>query len=185
MQLEFFLFLLHPNVPFLRNSTYNKRFPIEKIFMVKTTKVVPKAVRNAVWTKFIPGNKCCWCCKVEPITVGNFHCGHIQATALGGDMTLPNLRPICGLCNQSMGTTNMMDFIEQYQLWEKTYIDEIQPDLFKEIRTSMIELENTMILLKMNVESLHGKMAALEKAQEKIIQRMLKPKKALTTSRYF
>jgi len=34
-------------------------------------------------------------------------------------VTLTNLKPICRLCNSSMGTKNMKDFMEQYGFVEK------------------------------------------------------------------
>lgn len=79
-------------------------------------KKIPAALRNAVW------NECngseskvgsCYVCK-EMITFSSFHSGHVQAEANGGDITLDNLKPICGLCNSSMGKMNMEDFIKKY-----------------------------------------------------------------------
>ena len=45
----------------------------------------------------------CFCCNVEPITFANFECGHVQSGVNGGDDKIQNLRPICSLCNKSMG----------------------------------------------------------------------------------
>lgn len=79
-------------------------------------KKIPAALRNAVW------NECngteskvgsCYVCK-EMITFSSFHSGHVLAEANGGDITLDNLKPICGLCNSSMGKMNMEDFIKKY-----------------------------------------------------------------------
>lgn len=79
---------------------------------------IPATVRNAVWVtyngKVLQTN--CWCCGVEPITKGNFECGHIVSEKNGGKVNLDNLRPICGLCNKSMGIKNMNDFMEKYGL---------------------------------------------------------------------
>lgn len=77
---------------------------------------IPATVRNAVWLKYI-GDKSeskCYCCKLETITRGSFQCGHIVAEKNGGKVTLENLRPICGLCNTSMGTRDMNEFIHEY-----------------------------------------------------------------------
>lgn len=52
----------------------------------------------------------CMCCKTIYITQHNFQCGHVVADANGGSTNVNNLRPICTLCNQSMGVTNMKDF---------------------------------------------------------------------------
>lgn len=59
----------------------------------------------------------CWCCHVEPITIGNFHCGHVVSKATGGKLTLTNLRPICALCNGSMGTKNLIEFVRKNEFW--------------------------------------------------------------------
>lgn len=77
---------------------------------------IPATVRNTIWKLHI-GNKTeskCSCCSVEPITKGNFECGHILSEKDGGKIKLDNLRPICGLCNKSMGTKNMLEFMRQY-----------------------------------------------------------------------
>jgi 5-methylcytosine-specific restriction endonuclease McrA len=41
----------------------------------------------------------------------NFVVGHIVSIKNGGETSLENLLPICTLCNSSMGTMNMDDFI--------------------------------------------------------------------------
>ena len=89
------------------NKTKKKRVRKQKI---------PATVRNTIW-KLHMDNKTeskCYCCKVEPITKGNFECGHIVSEKDGGNIILDNLRPICGLCNKSMGTTNMLEFMKKY-----------------------------------------------------------------------
>jgi ribosomal protein S27E len=48
------------------------------------------------------------CCKSTDISQMSFHCGHIIAEAKGGKTIVSNLKPIC---NSSMGTTNMKDFM--------------------------------------------------------------------------
>lgn len=93
----------------------------------KTTKSgrkkrIPAAVRNAVWDnnispEFKIGN--CYVCNSK-ISFSNFHCGHIIAEKDGGTIELNNLKPICMLCNTSMGTTNMNIFKEQYGFDKKT-----------------------------------------------------------------
>jgi hypothetical protein len=42
--------------------------------------------------------------------MNSFQCGHVIAEANGGVIHVDNLRPICSICNQSMGTENMDDF---------------------------------------------------------------------------
>ena len=80
---------------------------------------IPATLRNAIWSTYISATESrgnCYCCAVEPITKANFAAGHIVAECRGGTVTLQNLRPICTLCNSSMGKTNMHDFIKKYGL---------------------------------------------------------------------
>lgn len=80
------------------------------------SKNIPQTVRNSVWLKYIGEyyNGKCFCCNLETISKGNYECGHIVSKKNGGDITLENLRPICSLCNRSMGTQNMIKFMEKY-----------------------------------------------------------------------
>lgn len=76
-------------------------------------KAQKKAIRRLVWNYYIGaqrGEGLCWCCMVTPINAFEFECGHVVSRAKGGMDTVENLRPICGLCNRSMGTMNMMEF---------------------------------------------------------------------------
>ncbi len=84
--------------------------------MVKTS--VPKSIRNSLWKKYMGTsiNGLCTCCNTEQISVGNFECGHIESSKNGGLTIIDNLRPICGLCNKSMGTQNMNNFMKKYEL---------------------------------------------------------------------
>ena len=79
---------------------------------------IPKCVRNALWINYFNDARTgkCQCCLREQITIGNFNCGHIVAHANGGETKLNNLVPICTLCNTSMGTYNLNDFIKKYNL---------------------------------------------------------------------
>ena len=82
---------------------------------------IPKTVRNALWINYYDDRRVgmCQCCKREQISIGNFQAGHIVAHANGGKTTLDNLIPICTLCNLSMGTHNLNDFIKKYNLHYK------------------------------------------------------------------
>ena len=51
---------------------------------------------------------------VPKLHFDNFHCGHEISEKNGGEIKLNNLKPICMLCNTSMGTMNMSDFIQTY-----------------------------------------------------------------------
>lgn len=87
---------------------------------------LPKTVRNALWINYYEDRRVgmCQCCRREQISIGNFQAGHIVAHANGGKTTLDNLVPICTLCNLSMGTHNLNDFIKKYNLhhWLKTTV---------------------------------------------------------------
>jgi len=80
---------------------------------------IKKAIRQLVWNRFIGatrGTGYCWCCNSTIITAFEFECGHVLARAEGGPDTVDNLRPICGLCNRSMGTENMLEFQKKHGL---------------------------------------------------------------------
>ena len=92
--------------------------------------VIPKALRSAVWMKYI-GNKfeskCYvdWCLiDINPFT---FEVGHNIPQSKGGKTTIDNLRPICSQCNKSMG--NRYSIIEFSQMFEeeKNNQEEIRP----------------------------------------------------------
>lgn len=75
-------------------------------------KQIPKAIREQVWIKYIGKvyqNKCTisWC--TNTIDVFNFQAGHNIPESKGGDISLNNLRPICGRCNLSMGNEYTID----------------------------------------------------------------------------
>ncbi len=78
---------------------------------------IPKSVRTHVWDLYIGSdiNKHrCVCCKKTHITITNFDVGHVLSERDGGTLEISNLRPICSVCNHSMGCTNMVDFVKKY-----------------------------------------------------------------------
>jgi hypothetical protein len=79
---------------------------------------IPRAVKNCLWINYFNTSRVgiCACCKREPITINNFHAGHIKSEKEGGSTTLDNLAPICPLCNSSMSTMHMEEFISKYNL---------------------------------------------------------------------
>jgi hypothetical protein len=79
---------------------------------------IPKTIKNCLWINYFKDSRIgvCQCCKREQITIGNFHAGHIKAEAHGGKTALDNLIPLCQLCNCSMSTSNVFDFISKYNL---------------------------------------------------------------------
>ncbi len=82
----------------------------------KKKEKIPATLRNTVWAIYNKDNNegICKCCKVEKISCANFECGHVMAENNGGDVNLSNLVPICGLCNKSMGTEDMREFMRRY-----------------------------------------------------------------------
>ena len=82
-------------------------------------RTINKAVRKLVWYFWIGqerGIAKCWCCNVTDISPFEFECGHVEARSKGGTDTVENLRPICGLCNRSMGNKNMIEFQKEHGL---------------------------------------------------------------------
>jgi len=77
---------------------------------------IPKLLKNQSWDTYIGKEKGignCYCCSAE-IDSKHFECGHVIPVSKGGPDTIDNLRPICSLCNKSMGTKNMDEFIKKY-----------------------------------------------------------------------
>jgi len=73
---------------------------------------LPKALREQVWLVHIGKqfeHKCLvgWC--ENKITPFNFECGHNIPESKGGASDIDNLRPICGNCNKSMGSSYTID----------------------------------------------------------------------------
>jgi hypothetical protein len=116
-ELKLHLVIINPTsktitVPELMDIDTPNNFVISETPKAKSSKKIPKAVRTAVWNAYYPENikgKCYVGCG-EDITVHNFECGHVVARVNGGDISVPNLRPICSSCNKSMGTHNLEEF---------------------------------------------------------------------------
>ncbi len=82
----------------------------------RNKKHVPKLLKNQSWDVYIGREKGvgnCFCCNSE-IDSKHFECGHVIPISKGGPDTIENLRPICSLCNRSMGSKNMGDFMKKY-----------------------------------------------------------------------
>lgn len=112
-------------------ETYDNLFYEQQIAVPISSKIdmtnrnskekIPATIRNIVWNMYIgTDNKkgMCLCCKTEDISFANFHCGHIISERNGGPLVVENLRPICGHCNSSIGTKNMIEFMERYGIGE-------------------------------------------------------------------
>ena len=89
------------------------------IVKTKKKKKISILLRKKVWNTWIGekyGISKCLCCKEAKITQMEFDCGHIVSEYEGGDAILENLRPICRICNSSMQTDNMIEFMERLKL---------------------------------------------------------------------
>jgi len=102
-----------------------------KKIIKKNSVKIPSTVRNTVWNTYIGNGQkqgICFCCNTETITSANFDCGHIESKFNGGKTTIQNLRPICGLCNKSMGIKNMETFMNEYGFIKNKNWDGIRKD---------------------------------------------------------
>lgn len=85
----------------------------------KKKQAIPKQVRTIVWNHYIGetlNQHRCFCCKKVVVRVTDFEVGHVISEHHGGTHEINNLRPICGACNRSMGTMNMVEFVQMYGL---------------------------------------------------------------------
>jgi hypothetical protein len=79
-------------------------------------KTLCKTLKVKVWDTYIGKEKGiakCWCCDNNEIDSKHYECGHIVAKSQGGENCVENLRPICSLCNKSMRTKNMLEFMKE------------------------------------------------------------------------
>lgn len=86
---------------------------------MNNSKSIPATVRNIVWATYIGKNKSsdkCFVCNNESITKANFECGHIISRNNGGSITVENLRPLCSMCNKSIGKNNVDEFMEKFKI---------------------------------------------------------------------
>lgn len=77
---------------------------------------IPKAVKEAVWGKYIGMSKAegkCYVCG-RTIHITRFEVGHNKAVAKGGTDNITNLRPICRSCNLAMGTMSIKTYKRKY-----------------------------------------------------------------------
>ena len=102
-----------------KNTNKKITAEFENDVKIKKKSVIPKKIKQLVWNKYIgedKGKSKCLCCKHTEISQMDFHCGHIISEFNGGKITIDNLKPICSLCNSSMGKTNMNEFIQTHGL---------------------------------------------------------------------
>ena len=83
----------------------------------KKKQTIPKSVKTHVWDLYIGkhiNEHRCLCCKKSYIQITNFDTGHVLSEKDGGTHEISNLRPICAVCNHSMGSENMIEFVKRY-----------------------------------------------------------------------
>lgn len=68
---------------------------------------ISKTLKKIVWKKCLD-NKCEIC--EDEISEDQFEAGHIVARAIGGQINIDNLIPICFTCNRSMGIRNAYEY---------------------------------------------------------------------------
>lgn len=87
----------------------NKKLSVKK---KPKKQYINKALRMKVWNTFIGTDKRKGECYVydDEIDMFKFETGHVIAESNDGETNINNLKPICGLCNKSMGTNNMEEF---------------------------------------------------------------------------
>ena len=73
---------------------------------------IDKALRHTVWFNYIGTEMIsnCFCCHGEVRFDTNYEAGHVTARSKGGPTTVANLRPVCRMCNRSMGTKDMKEY---------------------------------------------------------------------------
>lgn len=106
----------------------------------KKKQKIPATLRNAVWKTYVgtdTNEGKCFCCNIETISSANFECGHVVAESKGGLNTLQNLRPLCGLCNKSMGAKRMDVFMEQCGFAKNKIETDNMPQLEKYVRRKL------------------------------------------------
>lgn len=83
----------------------------------KVKEKIDKRLKEDLWIKYCGAKmqtSACLCCQKHEITIWNFHCGHVVAESKGGKTDIENLRPVCAACNQSMHTTDMVEFMKTH-----------------------------------------------------------------------
>jgi hypothetical protein len=79
-------------------------------------RAIPKKLKIDVWNYYVSeeiGKTKCMCCQSSEIIQGHFEAGHVISERDGGPTNIENLRPVCSLCNKSMGARNMLDFMRE------------------------------------------------------------------------
>lgn len=91
-------------------------------------KSIPAVLREQVWRKYFKNSLdgLCPIC-ANKISFANHDCAHILAEAQGGSTCINNLRPTCGKCNKSMGTTHLDEFKDKINPIAVTHAKRVDP----------------------------------------------------------
>jgi len=96
---------------------YDEQKPVEATSSKKKGKAdIPSPRKTEVWNIYIGeavGKAKCVCCGIRDITARDFNAGHVISDEDGGTIEVSNLRPICGPCNSSMGSRNMIAWMKR------------------------------------------------------------------------
>ena len=82
--------------------------------LLNKRKKISQKERKLVWEKDFKDKEkgiCKVCNKVE-ININTFQCGHIVSHKNGGETSFENLKPICVLCNNKMGSMNLYEYMK-------------------------------------------------------------------------
>ena len=142
-----------------------------KTTKTSNTKKIPAAVRKIVWNTYIGKDNStgkCLVCSAEDISHTNFECGHVKSRINGGDITIDNLRPICGNCNKSIGGNDMDVFmasfnIKQPENWNGILKIDVEPDnIEKKIVKSKVKKEVLLDKKDDTIEQLQARITEIE-----------------------
>ena len=124
----------------------------------KRKEFIPKSIKCAVWNTYVGHDKVyayCYTGCGTIIHITTYECGHIKSEARGGKVTLKNLRPICGKCNQDMGPKNMVEFVKKYGLVSELIVDENKRLYIYDLKNRCRELEQNKKKAWEKYEELH------------------------------
>ena len=100
-----------------RNAVAAENAAAGAALVARKKQKIPSKVRTDIWATYIGAHIAehkCICCKRVTIKQTDFEVGHVLSEAQGGTLEINNLRPICSVCNKSMGSKNMIDYVKQY-----------------------------------------------------------------------
>ena len=75
----------------------------------KKRRTISPLLKQPVWT-MVAGDSCVWPCYIckQPLhSAGRWAMGHVKSDMCGGESSLSNLRPVCQLCNSTVGWRHM------------------------------------------------------------------------------